>query len=389
MSILLFIIIAVFVIGYISVLIYFLWIWIDMPRVDSFLKMNPGRYASSTSRYVSIIIPVRNEEKNIALLLKDLAHQSFPKDRMEILIINDSSTDQTVYIVNQFINQNSDLSIKIIDLVVEGTIMSYKKKAIELGIAHAKGEIIVTTDGDCRVNHHWIQSICSFMRDKNAFFVSGPVQYIVQKNLVYYLQQIELAALILVGAVCMKKKIPSMCNGANMAYLKSIFKDVEGYKHVDQTPSGDDEFLMHKILKKYPDHVFFLKDTQAIVSTYPHYSFQPFIHQRKRWAGKWRLYQDARTKWIGIATFTINLLFVMSVVFYIGHYLSLIQIGCLWGSKLLIENRVSHYALRFFSKRNNFFVTALFSLLYPFYIIVLGVLINFGTFDWKGRTVST
>ena len=60
-----------------------------------------------------------------------------------------------------------------------------------------------------------------------------------------------------------------MCNGANLAYEKKAFYEVNGFTGIDNIASGDDMLLMHKIYKQYPERVLFLKSTDAIVQTKP------------------------------------------------------------------------------------------------------------------------
>src|SRR6266498_2049396 len=91
---------------------------------------------------ISVIVPARNEEKNIAQLLKALEQQAYPKNLFEVIVVDDHSTDQTAEIVRQFPEARL-LQLK------DNDINSYKKKAIEKGIDAARNPFIVTTDADC------------------------------------------------------------------------------------------------------------------------------------------------------------------------------------------------------------------------------------------------
>ena len=57
-----------------------------------------------------------------------------------------------------------------------------------------------------------------------------------------------------------------MCNGANLAYEKKVFYEVDGFEGIDEIASGDDMLLMHKIQKVYPDRIMFLKSPDVIVA---------------------------------------------------------------------------------------------------------------------------
>ncbi len=98
---------------------------------------------------VAIIIPARNEEKNIGNLLKALSNQSYPLHKMEVLVIDDHSTDGTASIVSQFPFAKSILQ-------EEEGIISYKKKALEKGIANTSINALissVTIIFPCRIIH--------------------------------------------------------------------------------------------------------------------------------------------------------------------------------------------------------------------------------------------
>mgnify|MGYP000849672321 FL=1 len=118
-------------------------------------KLSVFTPVESASTRLTVIIPARNEEKNIGILLQALKQQSYPASLIEIIVIDDHSTDRTATIVQSF------PGVKLIRLQEEG-INSYKKKAIEKGIAAATGELIVTTDADCIPSKDWLKMIAAF-----------------------------------------------------------------------------------------------------------------------------------------------------------------------------------------------------------------------------------
>ncbi|MGB4884650.1 MAG: glycosyltransferase, partial [Ferruginibacter sp.] len=128
--------------------------------------------ALSSFPKISIIIPARNEEKNIGPLLLSIQQQTIATEKFEVIIVDDFSTDRTAAIVQQF------AFAKLIQLKnVVGTqhINSYKKKAIETGIAHCNGELIVTTDADCSVPKKWLETIAAFYLQHKPEFIVMPV----------------------------------------------------------------------------------------------------------------------------------------------------------------------------------------------------------------------
>lgn len=166
---------------------------------------------------ISVIIPVRNEAANIIRLLQDLEIQSYPFDKFEVIVADDDSTDGTLTLVKDFQRQTS-MRLLINRLPAKTNNTSPKKRAIDASIQLAKGELIVTTDGDCRVGKNWLAVIASFQAETGAYLVSSPVTFINDSNsflakLWQQIQTIEFSSLIGSGACAMLIGKPNMCNG--------------------------------------------------------------------------------------------------------------------------------------------------------------------------------
>ena len=210
---------------------------------------------------ITVVIPVRNEEKHIEQLLQDLSKQNYPKTLFEICIVDDHSTDNTSTIL-----RNSKIeNLKVIHLSLESEINSYKKKAIEEAIAGSKAELIVNTDGDCRLHENWLKTIAEYYEKTKYKFISAPVTFHEDHHWYEKLQTIEFQYLIGLGAATIRTNIPTTCNGANLIYERKVFNEVKGFENIDEVASGDDELLMHRINKHFPNSIGFLKSRDAIV----------------------------------------------------------------------------------------------------------------------------
>src|SRR5579885_2851810 len=171
---------------------------------------------------ISVIVPARNEETTIPLLLQSLKQQSYPKDLFEIIVIDDNSTDKTAEIVKKF------QGIKLIRLQ-KADINSYKKKAIEAGIADSKNEWIVCTDADCLPPAEWLDTIAAFKEKQNSRFIAAPVMYTNNNSLLQVFQSLDFLVLQGITAVSVYKNSMTMCNGANLAYERKAFEEVNGF----------------------------------------------------------------------------------------------------------------------------------------------------------------
>ncbi len=363
--------IALFVL-YSMLVIYYWRAWQAIPLYE------PSSFPASI--HISVIIPARNEEKNIGALLSSLDNQEYNRNFFEVIVVDDHSTDQTASIVRQF------PSVKLIQLR-DNNINSYKKKAIETGITAAAGDLIVTTDADCVVAEKWLLTIASFKEDRKAKFVSAPVSINCNSSIVQVFQAMDFMVLQgITGAVAERRQM-SMCNGANLAYERDVFYEVSGFSGIDQIASGDDMLLMYKIAQRHPHDLHYLKSPSAIVSTQPAITWKEFFQQRIRWASKAAKYQDKRILPVLALVYLFNLLFVLLLI---GTFWNL-DFG-IWALVLLVAKTLVELPLfcsvaQFFNKPWAIRWFFFFQPLHIIYTIAAGLFGQFGKYEWKGRKV--
>jgi cellulose synthase/poly-beta-1,6-N-acetylglucosamine synthase-like glycosyltransferase len=339
----------------------------------------PGTLQPQTK--ISVIIPARNEEENIAALLQALEKQSYPSSQFEVIVIDDHSTDNTAAIVKQY------PAVKLLQLTADN-INSYKKKAIETGIAAASGELIVTTDADCVPPPTWLETIAAFKEETNAIFIAAPVAINFNSSVLQVFQAMDFMVLQgITGAVVHNNQL-SMCNGANLSYEKDAFVAVNGFAGIDTIASGDDMLLMHKITTQFPGRVQYLKSKEVIVSTAPMKTWPAFFNQRIRWASKAAKYNDKRIFPVLLLVYLFNLSFLVTAIagFWNSYYWLLLLI--LWVYKTVAEFPLFSSVAGFFDKRWTLQFFFFFQPLHILYTIVSGFFGQMGNYEWKGRKVS-
>lgn len=348
-------------------------------------KRIPSRYpcAGKQSGFLTVIIPVRNEEQNILNLLKDLNGQTFPSSRFEVLVMDDGSSDNTAGIVKEF-GKKSAMSLRLITLPDTPT-KAPKKRAIETAMKLAKGNLIVTTDGDCRAKPGWLEAIADCHAATGARLISGPVTFNREKSLTDHLQTVEFSSLIGSGASAISAGFPSLCNGANLAYEKEAFFEVNGYEGVRHIASGDDEFLMHKISAKFPKKVIFLKNADAVIATQAHQDWSLFFRQRKRWASKWKHYQSKTPLVLALYIFSCNLSILMAGILWLSGNFSNSDFLILLFVKCFPEWLFLGTILHFLKKSVSIFFIPLTQIFYPFYVCFFGLVAQKPEYEWKGR----
>ena len=130
------------------------------------------RAGEKPSTKVSVIVPARNESENIVSCLESISTQTYPESLYEIIIVDDSSDDHTVEVVNAFIKKTSLNNTRLIDL--SGKNIHGKKQAISEAIKISNGDLIITSDADCRVTENWISSIVGYYERYKPAMIAGP-----------------------------------------------------------------------------------------------------------------------------------------------------------------------------------------------------------------------
>lgn len=341
-------------------------------------KIQPTHIATSDKSF-SIIIPVRNEESVIEKLLTCIAFQEYPKDKFEVLVVDDFSEDKTAERVKA-IQTKFDINIQLISLDNPET--SGKKYALTKGVESARFDYILTTDADCQMGPQWIASYAASFKDNE--FMAGPVA-LKGGGLFANIQQVEFAGLLGFGAVTLSKHNPSMCSGANLGFTKKAFKEVGGYENNIQIPSGDDEFLLYNVLKKYPGKASFLKNKSAVVLTPAQQSIRRFINQRIRWTSKWKHNKNWKTRLAAILFFFDYVTLIALIIgtisgAYLWYYLPILLLVRTF-SDGIFTNPIS----RFLGNRSNITALIAMQIIYPFHVLLMGLNSIFGSYTWKGR----
>jgi cellulose synthase/poly-beta-1,6-N-acetylglucosamine synthase-like glycosyltransferase len=330
---------------------------------------------------ISVIIAARNEEENIGYLLSSIGAQTYPKHLFEVIVVDDHSTDNTSSIAKSF------PFVKVVQLQFDN-INSYKKKAIETGIAAASGELIVITDADCIVKPAWLKTIAAFKKETNAVFIAAPVLIESKPTLLETFQSLDFMVLQGITAASVQKRIHNMCNGANLAYERKTFFEVNGFTGIDHIASGDDMLLMQKMSNHFPGKISYLLSKETIVSTKSAKTWKEFFDQRIRWASKATNYNDIKIFSALFLVYFFNCaLFALLAGGFWAPYMWLGFLGILIG-KIVIELIFIIPVAKFYNQEKSLKLFPLYQPLHIIYTIIAGWLGTFGSVEWKGRRVK-
>lgn len=226
----------------------------------------------------SIIIAARNEEQNIIRCLNSLAELDYPEDKLEIILVDDKSTDKTGQLIDEFIKEKPKFK-KIITKKEIGKLKG-KTNALANALEIANGEIILTTDADCVVKPSWVKTVTSYYHEDVAI-VNG---FTTQESYNGFsgMQALDFIYLLIVASGTTNLGYPISCIGNNMSYRKKAYKEVGGYENLPFSVTEDFNLLMAITrLKKYK--IIFPLDKDALVISEPCKNFKELFQQKKRW----------------------------------------------------------------------------------------------------------
>lgn len=350
-----------------------------LSKIYKGLKKDADFETSSADEHsVSVIIPFRNEAEILEECVRSMLEQDYPADKTEFLFIDDNSTDDSISILERYID--SRIRFLRTENGSEG-----KKKAIETAVKQAKGEIIFSTDADCIHNKEWIRRMTSWFSHDTGF-VAGFVKFGDGKSLLSRVQDTEFASLMITAAGLIRAGEPIICSAANIAYRKEAFNLVGGFSDNIHLTSGDDEFLMRKI-GQAGYKVKLCHDPETVVFTKPALSLKEFIRQRQRWASK-GLHYESRSlilKLVLIFLFYFLILLLPLISILSGNMILLITAAGMYLIKIAAESVVLNAGRRIYPLNSGAGLILLTEILHVPYIVFSSVSGAIGNYRWKDR----
>lgn len=327
----------------------------------------------------SFIIPFRNERQNAPRLALEIRKIQFPD--LEIILVDDQSEDGSFEILSELLED-----VRGVRLLKSPGIG--KKAALSHGISHSRGALIVTSDADCSFPENWIEKLSRPFQHSAIQLVAGPVVASLRGNSIFgKFQQIEWLSILMLTQVSFLRKQPLMCSGANLAFRKKAFEEVGGYLGNEQVLSGDDEFLLKKMVSYYgPESCVYVPAREVLVATQAQTSWTDLIRQRIRWAGKWKSHQSFSHASYALLAFMSQGVWIGSLVVFVGDWHGLLFLLTIWGVKILAEKlslgRVGLSLGQRLEVKDYIFT----SLIHPFYVLGVGLGTLFIKVKWKGRS---
>lgn len=251
---------------------------------------NPETFPS-----VSIIVAARNEEDNISDCIESLLKLDYPRDKLEIIMMNDRSTDKTKEIMMSYTQKNPVLKYQETDEQVGK--LKGKTNALALAIKRSKGEIVFTTDADIKVKPTWVKEMIRYY-DEDTGVISS-FSTMIPKNMWWGIQSFDWLYLLGLAAGGNGIQLEISCIGNNMSYRRKAYDEVGGYENIKFSVT-EDFMLLHTIRKKTKWKAKFPVNPDIMNDTYPCKDWMELYRQKKRWM-RGGLDSDSTGVTVGIA----------------------------------------------------------------------------------------
>lgn len=345
---------------------------------------------SLTRPSVTILIAARNEEDHIGHCLDALLAQAYPRDSLQVIVVNDRSDDRTAEILESYRGRNPGrLNVVTVRETPPG--MSPKKHALSQGILEARGELILTTDADCLMGPEWVASLVREFDERTALVLGMTSYYRLPADgkgrpapPFWGTQALEFISYGIVAASLVGLRFPVHGNANNIAYRRKVYDLAAGFDSHGRIVSGDDDFLIQSIHALGSWDIRYAVSETSQVQTEPPLSLRQFWEQRKRWASKCGFYQPRQAAFLA-GIFLYYALILCFLLIGTAHWpLFLIGLGSL-GVKTALDYGVMRKGLTLFGKRELLRYFPLAAVIHIPLIIAAVIAGSVGSFTWKGQ----
>ena len=349
-------------------------------------KLKPHQVNLSEYPFISVVVAARNEERVIRETLLSLARQNYPRDRYEIVVVNDRSTDATGRIIQEM--QQLIPNLRSITITDKQENISPKKRALIEAVKTINSGYILTTDADCLHDEGWLAGYVAMIGDNLGIATGLTVFHLEEYRNSYEriwqnMQNIEYISEQLVAAGTIGHNIGFTANGNNMLFNRQIYERYEQEAVQKQVISGDDFFII-QTAQKYRYRLRFSLNPATIVHTPPQRTIKDLLNQRARWSSK---ISRASSPVVFFAANTfiyyLGLTLYPLLLFFMPQYWVIFPL--LYGIKIVADTAYVSYGYKKLGLKLSAIDYILLQLVHAPFIILCAIIgILFG-FDWKGE----
>lgn len=336
------------------------------------------RYSARTGYEptVSIVVAARNEEAKIHRCLESLSQLDYPTEKLEIILVDDQSTDRTYEFMRSFALAHSHF--RIVQVNEQIAHLRGKANALALGIDHSHGELVFLTDADCVVPRTWVKTFVQHYTE-DIGLVAG-FTLLDTRGWFGGMQLLDWAFLHSLAAGAVGNRRPLSCFGNNLTFRRQAYEEVGGFRKLPFSVT-EDFALFTAITRRTAWKYNYLVGPDSLVFSTPCESLRELLHQKRRWA--------VGGLDLGLKGFLmLGLGFILTFLLVAGPILGLLSPinWQLWVPKIGADALLLSSALARLKRLEFMRHFLYFEIYYVIYILALPFLLAMGrTISWKGR----
>jgi cellulose synthase/poly-beta-1,6-N-acetylglucosamine synthase-like glycosyltransferase len=324
---------------------------------------------------VSIIVAARNEEAKISNCLASLSRIDYPTEKLEIIIVNDQSTDKTETIIKDLVDKDS--RFKLVNAESGTGHLIGKANALSQAIDKSEGEIILFTDADCDVPSTWVKSTVPYFTKEIG--IVGGFTVLKADSIFAGLQSLDWVFLYSVASATATIGFPLTAVGNNLAIRRTAYDAVGGYSKIPFSVT-EDYMLTRKIIEKTGLKMVFPLNKETVIASQACKTWSQLYHQRKRWG-------IGALDMVSIGFFIFGIPYALNLLLLTSLFFTPINIFLMaLGIKFLFELLLESYALKKIGSLTYIKHFLFFEFYYFLYVLALPwITISSRKVKWKDR----
>ena len=363
------IILAFFLLAFLFQMGIYLFVFLKVP-LYSRKKLN------TSSPGISVIICAKNEEENLEKFLPHVLQQDYPE--FEVVVVNDSSTDDTEHVLMKLAAQFDQF--RYTSIPADDKLKRGKKLALTIGLKAAKYDHVLLSDADCYpVSDQWLKQMASNFSEDHKI-VLGYGGYERKNGLLNTLIRYETTFTAIQYLSYAIKGKPYMGVGRNLAYEKALFFDNKGFAGHYHLLSGDDDLFVNQNATGLNCAVEFSPESHT--RSLPETTFRAWIKQKKRHLSAGSHYKSGSRIRLASEWISRIILYTTLIWIFVSSPWS-IPVGALFGILLLTRLVIFKMGMRRLDEKYLLLPSLLFDPIFP---VFMGVIWLSGLFEKKYQT---
>ncbi len=372
---------AVFTIAAFAILVLYLVLMALF--ISGWLRIPRNTVSPPPDLPVTILVPCRNEESTLEGLSDALLNQDYPRELMQIIWIDDHSSDGTPLLLERICSFHPGLFFRTFTPQQEPG----KKAALKAGMKLAKGDLILLTDADSRPGPAWVRTMAARFAESRAGLLIGPVLLEPADTVLNQIQKLEFMSLTASSAGAAGAGLPFMAQGPNLAVKATLYRNLVEQLN-PRFASGDDIFLLQAIKDIPGERILAVADRDAVVTTSPASTLPAFLAQRRRWASKAPGYSDPLLVTVTLAVFSVNAVIIAALILAIIGQIPWWLLFTITGAKAVTDMALLAPYSTYYKSRKPLIWFIPVQLAYPIYVLLTGISALIPGSVWKDRKIN-